>query len=81
MSLRVEFLFGADPELQQIFNRFEDYRDGFGVEFMTVVDAYLTRIGAFPEIAPNLTRDRSPTVNAAVPIRHFLRASVCPKLA
>ena len=52
MSLPVEFLFGADAELQQIFNRFEDYRDGFGVEFMTVVDAYLTRIGAFPEIAP-----------------------------
>ena len=52
MSLPVEFLFAADAELQQIFNRFEDYRDGFGVELMTVVDAYLHRIGAFPEIAP-----------------------------
>ena len=29
MSLPVEFLFGADAELQQIFNRFEDYRDEF----------------------------------------------------
>ena len=39
MSLRVEFLAGADAELQEVFNRFEDYRDGFGVEFLTVVDA------------------------------------------
>ena len=52
MSLPVEFLSGADAELQDIFNRFEDYREGFGVEFMTVVDAYLARISSFPEIAP-----------------------------
>jgi len=52
MSLRVEFLSGADAELQEVFNRFEDYRDGFGVEFLTVVEAYLARIAAFPEIAP-----------------------------
>ncbi len=52
MSLRVEFLSGADADLQEIFNRFEDYREGFGVEFMTVVDAYLARIAVFPEIAP-----------------------------
>ena len=52
MSLRVEFLSGADADLQEIFNRFEDYRQGFGVEFMTVVDAYLARIAVFPEIAP-----------------------------
>ena len=38
--------------MQEVFNRFEDYRDGFGVEFMTVVDAYLARIATFPEIAP-----------------------------
>ncbi len=41
MSLRVEFLSGADADFQEIFNRFEDYRQGFGVEFMTVVDATL----------------------------------------
>jgi len=35
-----------------MFNRFEDYRDGFGAEFMAVVDAYLARISTFPEIAP-----------------------------
>ena len=52
MSSRVEFLLGADADLQEIFNRFEDYRPGFGAEFMTVVDAYLARIAVFPEIAP-----------------------------
>lgn len=52
MSLRVEFLAGADAELQEVFNRFEDYREGFGVEFLTVVEAYLARISIFPEIAP-----------------------------
>lgn len=55
MSLRVVLLSGADADLQEVFNRFEDYRDGFGLEFMTVVDAYLTRIAAFPEIAPIYT--------------------------
>ena len=52
MSLPVEFLSGADADLQEIFNRFEDYHEGFGVEFMTAVDAYLARIAAFPESAP-----------------------------
>lgn len=52
MSLPVELLSGADADLQKIFNRFEDYRKGFGVEFMTVIDAYLARIAVFPEIAP-----------------------------
>lgn len=52
MSLRAEFLSGADAELLGAFNRFEEYHDGFGVEFLTVVDAYLARIAAFPEIAP-----------------------------
>lgn len=52
MSLRVEFLSGADADLQDIFNQFEDYRDGFGAEFLTVVDAYLARLAVFPEIAP-----------------------------
>jgi len=50
--LPVEFLSGADADLQAIFNRFEEYREGFGVEFLTIVDVYLTRIGAFPAIAP-----------------------------
>jgi hypothetical protein len=52
MSLPVVLLSGADAELQEIFNRFEDYREGFGVEFMMAVDAYLTRIAIFPESAP-----------------------------
>ena len=52
MSLVVEFLAGADVELQEIFSRFEDFREGFGVEFLIVVDAYLARLAVFPEIAP-----------------------------
>lgn len=52
MSLRVEFLSGADADLQEVFDRFEDYREGFGVEFMTVVEVYLARIAVFPDLAP-----------------------------
>ncbi|SRR5712691_8132597 len=52
MSLAVQFLSGADADLQEIFNRFEDYRVGFGAEFIIVIDAYLARIAVFPEIAP-----------------------------
>jgi hypothetical protein len=52
VSLHIAFLSGADADLQEAFNRFEDYREGFGVEFITAVDAYLTRISVFPEIAP-----------------------------
>jgi len=52
MSLPTEFLSGADADLQEIFNKFEDYREGFGTEFLLAVDAYLARIGTFPEIAP-----------------------------
>ncbi len=52
MSRPVEFLFGADTDLQEIFNRFEDYREGFGAEFMAVVDAYLARLSVYPESAP-----------------------------
>jgi len=52
MSLPVEFLSGADADLQEAFNRYEDYREGLGVEFMLAVDAYLTRITTFPQIAP-----------------------------
>lgn len=52
MSLRVEFLSGADSDLQDVFNIYEDYQEGFGVEFLAGVEAYLVRIAAFPEIAP-----------------------------
>jgi len=57
MSLPVEFLSGADADLQEIFNQFEDYREGFGTEFLLAVDAYLERIGTFPEIAPRYVED------------------------
>jgi hypothetical protein len=52
MSLSVEFLSGADADLQAAFNGFEDYREGFGAEFMIAVDAHLARMAAFPLIAP-----------------------------
>ena len=52
MILPVEFLAGADVELQEVFNRSEDYCDGSGARLLTVVSAYLSRIAVFPEIAP-----------------------------
>ena len=52
MSRRVDLLSGADADLQEQFNRFEDYREGFGIEFMSTVEAYLTRLAIFPESAP-----------------------------
>ena len=52
MTLPVAFLSGADADLQTVFNQFEDYREGFGVEFMAAVEAHLTRLSTFPELAP-----------------------------
>ena len=37
MNLPVEFLSGADADLQEVFNHFEDYREGFGAEFMAAI--------------------------------------------
>jgi toxin ParE1/3/4 len=50
--LSVDYLRGADTDLQDQFNKFEDYREGFGVEFILAIEAYLTRISIFPRIAP-----------------------------
>ena len=52
MNLLVVFLSGADADLQAAFNRFEDYREGFGEEFMQAVDAHLARAAKFPLLAP-----------------------------
>src|SRR5213595_1917036 len=52
MSLAVALLAGADSDLQTVFNKLEDYREGLGTEFMIATDAYLTRITTFPQIAP-----------------------------
>jgi plasmid stabilization system protein ParE len=52
MSLVVEFLAGADADLQGFFNQYEDYREGFGIEFLSAIDAHLVHIAAFPQIAP-----------------------------
>lgn len=52
MSLPVVFLSGAESDLQSIFNKLEDHGEGLGVEFMTALDGYLTRIAIFPFSAP-----------------------------
>jgi hypothetical protein len=52
VKLPVEFLAGADSDLQLIYEHFEDYRGGSGNLFIATVDAYLTHISTFPEIAP-----------------------------
>ena len=52
MSLPGEFLAGANAELQEAFNHFEDLRDGLGTEFMAAVETYVTRLTVFPAIAP-----------------------------
>ena len=56
MSLPIEFLSGADADLQEVFNRFEDYREGFGVEFMLAVDAYLARLQFFLRLLPAISK-------------------------
>ena len=57
MSLPVEYLSGAEADLQNIFNDCENYQEGFGVEFLTAVEAYLTRLATFPESAPVYLRN------------------------
>jgi hypothetical protein len=74
MSLRIELLSGADADLQEAFNRFEDYRDGFGVEFMAAVDAYLTRISVYPAIAPIYLEDTRRQVMQKFPYGIFYEA-------
>lgn len=52
MSLPVVFLSGADTDLQAVFNQFEDYREGFGSEFMAALEAHLAHLAVFPLLAP-----------------------------
>lgn len=52
MSLRVDFLAGADADMQEVFNRLEDDQEGRGTAFLARVDAYVTRISTFPKLAP-----------------------------
>ena len=52
MSRPVEWLGGAESELQAAFAKFEDQREGAGTGFFLMVEAYLGRISHFPEVAP-----------------------------
>ena len=58
MSLPVEFLSGADADLQKIFDRFEDYREGFGAEFMTALKPFAPCLSDFLALVEKF-RDRS----------------------
>jgi len=74
MSLPIVLLSGADADLQEVFNRFEDYREGFGIEFKTTVDAYLTRISVFPESAPHYSETVRRQVMRGFPYGIFYEA-------
>ena len=74
MNGRVEFLSGADADLQNVFNRFEDYREGFGAEFLAVIDAYLTRISTFPENCADLRRKSPAPSNVGISVWNILRS-------
>ena len=53
MSLPIEWLAGADADLQAAFDRFEDQREESGTKFLALIERYLERIGHLPEIAPS----------------------------
>lgn len=74
MILPIDFLSGADAELQRAFNQFEDYQEGFGVEFLTAIDACLSRIAVFPGIAPLDFQKVRRQVLQGFPYVIFLRA-------
>lgn len=74
MSRPVILLGGADADLQGIFNRLEDYGEGFDVEFITAVDAYLIRLSIFPESAPPYARSCAAFHTASF-MNRFLHAS------
>ncbi len=76
MSLRIEFLAGADAELQEIFNWFEDFRGGFGIEFLTVIDAYLARVSVFPEIAPIYLENVPSASHSKISVRDFFMSLI-----
>jgi plasmid stabilization system protein ParE len=42
----------AESDLQEIFAQCEDAREGSGVAFMSLVDAALSLVRQFPEMAP-----------------------------
>lgn len=50
--LKVEIVSGAEADLQHIFNRLEDYREGSGVNFIVTINANLERLSEFPESGP-----------------------------
>lgn len=68
MKLSVEFLSGADADLQAAFNLFEDYREGF--DAFLAEDHPAENPNGIPSSSPGLCRRRYPGntfTNAAQP--------------
>lgn len=52
MSTPVVILAGAESDIQRIYNRLSDLRDGAGDEFMDRLGSVFTRLEIFPESSP-----------------------------
>jgi plasmid stabilization system protein ParE len=46
------FLLSTDIDIQNAYERYEDYQEGRGALFIRHLDAAFTHMRAFPEIAP-----------------------------
>ena len=52
MKVPVIILAGAESDIQRIYNRLTDHRDGAGDDFMDQLGSVMRQIEAFPESAP-----------------------------
>jgi plasmid stabilization system protein ParE len=50
MSAPVVILSGAEADVQRIYNRLTDYRDGAGDEFLDRLDSIVRLLESFPEL-------------------------------
>lgn len=50
MSAPVVILSGAEADVQRIYNRLTDYRDGAGEEFLDRLDGVVRLLESFPEL-------------------------------
>lgn len=52
MKAPIIILAGAESDIQRIYNRLTDYRDGAGDEFMDRLGGVFRQLEAFPESSP-----------------------------
>lgn len=52
MNAPVVILSGAEADVQRIYNRLTNYRDGAGDEFMDRLEEVIQLMRAFPELGP-----------------------------